>query len=101
MRHTVRFSVLASSSRTSSSPASTYCDEWLTLPPDPVTGRVKGAVRSWYLCGPNGCSTLICSKDWDRFNQSNPLATGQRWYCKCGARFMTRWGQVVEVQHHG
>ncbi len=43
---------------------------------------------------------MIQSKAWERLID-NPLATGQRWYCKCGARFKTAWGQVVELQLRG
>ena len=82
--------------------ASSYSDEWVALPADPKTGEIRSAVRSWYICLSNDCRTLICSKDWDRFNKNDPMATGQRWYCTCcGARYKTAWGQVVEVMHDG
>ena len=81
--------------------ATTYSDEWTVL--KDKRGNEIGAVRSWYVCcsggASNQCNTLILSKDWGRMKQ-DPLATGQRWYCKvCFARYAHKFGQVVEVSY--
>ena len=81
--------------------AATYSDEWTVL--KDKRGNEIGAVRSWYVCcsggASNQCNTLILSKDWERMKQ-DPLATGQRWYCKvCFARYAHKFGQVVEVSY--
>ena len=81
--------------------ASTYSDEWVALPADLNTGVIRSAVRSWYICKSNDCRILICSNDWGRYNTNDPMATGQRWYCLCGAKYKTAWGQVVEMMHDG
>ena len=39
----------------------------------------------------------LCSKRWRR-KHSDPLATGQKWYCNvCGTTYKTRYGMLVEV----
>ncbi len=86
--------------------AASYSDCWTII--RDARGKVTGGVNSWYICraltGPwdflankaTPCFRITESKKWDtKFD--DPLATGQRWYCSCGAKFAAKWGQVVET----
>ena len=48
----------------------------------------------------NKCCTLILPKVWARLHD-DPLATGQRWYCHCEARYSTAFGMVLELIING
>ena len=39
---------------------------------------------------------MILSRTWNRLFV-DPVKTGQRWYCHCGARFATKYGMVIEI----
>jgi hypothetical protein len=53
-------------------------------------------MRKWDAEGKERCNTAIRSDLWDRL-KNDPLATKQRWYCSCGARYMTKYGVLVEI----
>lgn len=71
--------------------AASYSDEWST--------NGDTWFRMWYICLAHNprCLTMLLSKSWGR-KFSDPLATGQAWYCKCAARFRAKWGVVLEVR---
>ena len=43
---------------------------------------------------------MTASKDWTR-RHADPLATKQRWYCWCDAKYKATWGQVIEMRTTG
>ena len=45
-------------------------------------------------------NSITLAKVWDRF-KADPNATGQRWYCHCGAKYMTRYGMLCELYKNG
>ena len=54
-------------------------------------------LRKWDPAGLSRCNTATNSFIWDRLH-SDPLATGQRWYCpECGKRNTTTYGVIVEL----
>ena len=86
--------------------AASYSDEWTEI--KNTKGQVVGGIYSWYVCrartgwndklGCNAeCLTVTPSKDWDR-KFGDPLASKQRWYCHCSAKYKAGWGQLVELK---
>ena len=62
-----------------------------------TSGGARGAPH--YVCRAGGateCGTLILSVDLDRLKQ-DPAAAGQHWYCKCGAKYKTTFGVLLDV----
>jgi hypothetical protein len=62
---------------------------------------VVGEFNYYFVCKSgakdNMCWTMISSKNWTQVH-ADPIADGQRWYCKvCGARYMTRFGVLIEI----
>ena len=43
---------------------------------------------------PCGCSGLIRADRWTQLAQGKK---GQRWYCHCGARYVTSFGVCIEM----
>jgi len=79
--------------------AADYTDEWYHIPDKNVS------FRTFYLCGrqwgAERCTTLTVSSLWDRL-KTDPLASGQRWYCPvCKARYKTSNGVMVEMMIQG
>ncbi len=86
--------------------AASYSDQWWELK-DPRDGSFMGGCSSWYICKamtksldeppwtPQPCLRIVASKDWDT-KFADPLAPNQKWYCKCAAKYMASWGQIVE-----
>ena len=58
------------------------------------------AFNVYYMCkaGAAGeeCFTLTLSTEWERLHD-DPIATGQRWYCSCGAKYKTKYGVLTEL----
>ena len=58
------------------------------------------AFRVFYVCKAGGkgneCFTLTLADEWDKLHD-DPLATGQRWYCTCGAKYKTKYGVLTEL----
>ena len=75
--------------------AADYSDQWFA--------ENDKAFNVYYIClaGAAGeeCYKLTLSKEWDRFHD-DPAATGQRWYCSCGARYKTKYGVLTEMLHY-
>ena len=47
------------------------------------------------------CCTVIVNSLWDRLHD-NPLATGQRYYCRqCGTRYLQKYGVMLEMLMKG
>ena len=78
--------------------AASYSDEWVN--------SNAGRVASYYIClaktrwehdSASTCRRLIPSKTWDKMKDDTEeeWVTGQRWYCKCGAKYKAKNGQVV------
>jgi hypothetical protein len=88
--------------------AATYSDLWAEV--KDKSGNVIGYFMSFYTCMNNmwakkedgewelrKCGTIICSKIWDRLHD-DPLATGQRYYCRCcKGRYWTRYGTMLQI----
>ena len=75
--------------------AADYNDRWFA--------SEKGVYNVYYVCRAGGntpCNTVIQAKAWDRM-KDDPLASGQRWYCHCKARYKTAWGTLVEIFRDG
>ena len=74
--------------------AADYADEWFNQ-----CGR---SFRVYYVCmsGPSDdpCCTLILNKCWKTLHE-DPMAAGQRWYCTCGKRCVTKYGVVCEFAY--
>ena len=86
--------------------ASSYSDEWTEIKNG--KGQVVGGICSWYVCRARTgwddnkqchaeCMSVIPSKDWDR-KFEDPLASKQKWYCHCAAKYNATWGQLVELK---
>ena len=71
--------------------AADYADEWFNK------GSLAFRVYCVCMAGPawNPCCTLILSKQWNTLHDDH-MASGQRWYCMCGARYRPKFGVVVE-----
>jgi hypothetical protein len=82
--------------------ASSYADEWVS--------SLFGHFRYWYIClartgedwdfeadKPGTCRSVIKSKYWDT-KFEDPLACGQKWYCKRHAKFNAGWGVIIEMK---
>ena len=72
-----------------------YCDQWFR--------SATCSFRTYCICRAGGaevkwqCGAFILSDIWDRMID-DPMATGQRWYCKvCPAKYKTRYGVMVEI----
>ena len=81
--------------------AADYTDEWYMV----GSGAEAKAFRCFYVCGrPCGgeiCASMMLSSHWVR-RAEDPLATGQRWYCRvCNARYKTNSGVLVEMVCQG
>ena len=66
-----------------------------------LVSSVAGEFNYYFVCmagGPaNTCWTMISSKNWIQYHV-DPIANGQRWYCKvCGARYMRSFGVLIEI----
>ena len=75
--------------------AADYNDRWFA--------SEQGVYNVYYVCRAGGntpCNTVIQSKAWTRM-KDNPLASGQRWYCHCKARYRVAWGTLVEIFRDG
>ena len=75
--------------------AADYNDRWFA--------SEEGVFNVYYVCragGNTACNTVIQAKAWDRV-KDDPLATGQRWYCHCKARYRVAWGTLVEIFRDG
>ena len=86
--------------------ASSYSDEWTEIKNG--KGQVVGGICSWYVCRARTgwdekknchaeCMSVIPSKDWDR-KFEDPLASKQKWYCHCAAKYNANWGQLVKLK---
>ena len=66
----------------------------------PARGVGSGAFRVYYVCMRGSvdhpCCTLILSKQWSTLHDDH-MASPQRWYCSCGARYRTKFGVVCEI----
>ena len=67
-------------------------------------GEVTVSISSYYICRqsradqPEGCLTLILSKNWKR-SCKDPLRGKQRWYCNCcGGRHIPWMGMILEIR---
>ena len=75
--------------------AADYNDRWFA--------SEEGVYNVYYVCRAGGntpCNTVIQAKAWDRM-KDDPLASKQRWYCHCKARYKTAWGTLVEIFRDG
>ena len=75
--------------------AADYSDRWFA--------SEKGIFNAYYICRAGGCqpcNTVIQAQAWDRMKE-DPLATGQRWYCHCHAKYRTSWGVLMEIFKNG
>jgi hypothetical protein len=72
---------------------------------DELTSSPEGHFRFFFVCLAGGpgkeCMTLICSKDWRQLYPKEPWACGQRWYCRCEARYKTNNGCLIEIRQGG
>jgi hypothetical protein len=73
---------------------------------DELANTGTRSLRFWFICmartawganfEPEPCMKMFCSKGWDR-RFPVPWCAGQRWYCECGARYLPRYGVVLEL----
>ena len=59
--------------------------------------------RGWgnnkeYMTGthPLPCDTVVQAQAWDRLKE-DPVASEERWWCHCQAKYKTSWGALVEI----
>ncbi len=76
--------------------AADYMDEWWAT--------AKSTLRTYYVCAAGGaypCNTVITAPTWNTLHP-DPLATGQRWYCKCCyAKYRVKFGVLCEMMIDG